>query len=58
MWLVGLGFSESQKMVLVNSDQYLESYLWSILYWNLKKVIYPNDDNDSSAALHLIDIIF
>ena len=41
MWLVGLGFSENQKMVLVNSDQYLESYLWSILYWNLKKVIYP-----------------
>ena len=39
---MGPGCFENQKMVLVNSDQYLKSYLWSILYWNLKKVNHPN----------------
>ena len=29
---VGPEFSENQKMVLVNGNQYPKSYLWSIVY--------------------------
>ena len=47
---VGPGFCENQKMVLVNGDQYPKSYLWSIVYWNLKNVNNPNEFSTSKRT--------